>query len=75
MSFILFFIFAVFILVLTLILSLVRGVSSLFFGRSSHSAKARQSSGYEHDSSKTKSPQKMFSKEEGEYVSYEEIKE
>lgn len=76
MSFILFFILAVFILVLTLILSLVRGVSSLFFGRSSYSAKSRDASGdYEQYNQASESSQKIFSKEEGEYVSYEEIKE
>lgn len=75
MSFLIFFIVAIFIFGVTLILSLVRGISSLIFGRSSGYAKSNDytAKGKQYDTSQ--SSKKIFSKEEGEYVSYEEIKE
>ena len=75
MSLLIFFILAIFIFGVTLILSLVRGISSLIFGRSSNYAKSNSYTSREQQYDTSQSSKKIFSKEEGEYVSYEEIKE
>lgn len=75
MSFLIFFIVAIFIFGVTLILSLVRGISSLIFGRSSNYAKSNNYTSSEQQNDTSQSTRKIFPKEEGEYVSYEEIKE
>lgn len=75
MSFLIFFILAIFILGVTLILTLVRGVSSLIFGRSSNYSKTNSYTAREEQYDTSQVSKKVFSKDEGEYVSYEEIKE
>lgn len=75
MSFLIFFIIAIFIFGVSLILTLVRGVSSLIFGRSSSYTKTNNYTSREQKFDTSQSTKKIFSKEEGEYVSYEEIKE
>ena len=63
-----------------IITSLLRGVSSFLFGKNSASSRsqtnyqkqAKTNSDHQTSPSKTK---KLFSKDEGEYVTYEEIKE
>jgi hypothetical protein len=81
MTLILCLIFAILIFGVMLLLSIVRGVSSFIFGKSSaysgsssgHGSSSRKSSAYNpFGGQETK---KVFSKDEGEYVSYEEIKE
>ncbi|WP_296939526.1 DUF4834 family protein [uncultured Dysgonomonas sp.] len=85
MTFLLFLIFAIIIFGVMVLLSVVRGVSSFIFGKpsTSHSgytsnnrytSNNTSSSGRsEHTSSG--SNKKIFSKDEGEYVKYEEIKD
>lgn len=81
MTFILFLIFAIVVFGVMLVLSFVKGVSSLLFGKSSYSAGNRYGSAnqkqWDHrsESHTPESSDKVFSKDEGEYVSYEEIKE
>ncbi|MBK5719486.1 DUF4834 family protein [Dysgonomonas sp. Marseille-P4677] len=82
MTFILFLLFAIVIFGVMLVLSLVRGIGSFIFGRSS-STQDRSYSSYKKtysDSSSSHntssySGKKIFSKDEGVYVKYEEIKE
>ncbi|MBF0648815.1 MULTISPECIES: DUF4834 family protein [Dysgonomonas] len=86
MTFLLFLIFAIIIFGVMVLLSVVRGVSSFIFGKpsTSHSGytsnnrytsnnNASSSGRSEHASSG--SNKKIFSKDEGEYVKYEEIKD
>ncbi|MFV0420509.1 MAG: DUF4834 family protein [Dysgonomonas sp.] len=81
MTFILFLILAIVVFAVMLILSFVKGVSTLLFGKSSYSAhnrygSANQKQWYQKSESHTsESNEKIFSKDEGEYVPYEEIKE
>lgn len=83
MTLILFLIFAIIIFGVMLVLSFVKGISSLLFGKSSYSngnkyyEASNQSRQYEDStySSTSTSQKKVFSKHEGEYVPYEEIKE
>ena len=83
MGFLFFLILSVVVFGIVLILSLLRGVSSLFFGRPASSAYSSQrgnTSGYRESSShndyhSSKPKKKVFSKDEGEYVHYEEIKD
>lgn len=83
MTFILFLIFAVIVFGAILLFSLLRGVSSLLFGKQSYSSGNRRSGSYTEnqrhknntDFYSSKEHRKVFSKDEGEYVSYEEIKE
>lgn len=59
-----------------IITSLLRGVSSLFFGKqsTSHSQAGKQAQNSADHQSASKS-KKLFDKNEGEYVTYEEIDE
>lgn len=83
MTFILFLIFAIVIFGIMLILSVVRGISSLIFGRpsSSYSGSRQQSKdGFSGGSDRSQhngsaKTHKVFSKDEGEYVKYEEIRD
>lgn len=87
MSFFLFILLAIIILGVTLVISFIKGVSSFIFGKPGSSSARQgydgryQSSSnnyYEEDKAKHKSHKthrKVFSKDEGEYVNYEEIKE
>lgn len=81
MTFILFLIFAIIIFGVMLVLSFVKGISSLLFRKPSYTngnkyyEDANQNQQYEDSSYSSKSQKKIFSKNEGEYVSYEEIKE
>lgn len=84
MTFIFFLIFAIVIFGIMLILSLLRGLSSFIFGKPTSSFSG---SGYratsdfsggrnkEQHNGTAKTHHKVFSKDEGEYVKYEEIKE
>lgn len=81
MTFIFFLLCAIFIFGIMLIFSFVRGVSSFIFGKPSSSAgyqynndSYRESRRSQHNNS-AKSNQKIFSKDEGEYVKFEEVKE
>ncbi|NDV94417.1 DUF4834 family protein [Dysgonomonas sp. 521] len=81
MTFILFVICAIVIFGVMFVFSLIRGVSSFIFGKpSSHSAyqanseSHRENSRSQHNSS-AKKHRKIFSKDEGEYVKFEEVKE
>ncbi|WP_029904724.1 DUF4834 family protein [Prevotella sp. 10(H)] len=78
MTFLLFLIFAIVIFGIMFLLSIVRGVSSFIFGKPSSSQ--GYTSNHASSAGKTaynnqKSHRKVFSKEEGEYVKYEEIKD
>lgn len=82
MTFILFLIFAIVVFGVMLVLSFIKGMSNLLFGKSSYSAgnnryeSTNQKQWYHKSESHTSEPnEKVFSKDEGEYVSYEEIKE
>ena len=60
-----------------IISSLLRGVSSFFFGKqqsASHSQTSKQTQNNSSHQSASKS-KKLFDKNEGEYVTYEEIEE
>lgn len=62
-----------------LILSLLKGVSQLIFGKSNASASQshyrRQNAGQNSDSDRRQPPRKIFGESEGEYVKYEEVKD
>ncbi|NDV79582.1 DUF4834 family protein [Dysgonomonas sp. 511] len=84
MTFLFFILFSVFAFGIIMLLSIVRGVSSFIFGKqtayntssgNNGSRKQNTSSSYSDSSQSSEKPAKVFSKEEGEYVSYEEIKE
>ncbi|MDR2951443.1 MAG: DUF4834 family protein [Prevotella sp.] len=84
MTFIFFLIFAIVIFGIMLILTLVRGISSFIFGKPSSSFSGsgyQTTSGFSGGREKSqhngtaKTHHKVFSKDEGEYVKYEEIKE
>lgn len=80
MTFILFLLFAIVIFGVMLVISFVKGVSSFLFGKPFYSASNRYDSSNrnqqnEDSSYSSKMQRKIFSKDEGEYVSYEEIKE
>ncbi len=83
MTFIFFLIFAIVIFGIMLILTLVRGISSFIFGKPSSSFSGsgyQTTSGFSGGRDKsqhngTAKTHKVFSKDEGEYVKYEEIKE
>lgn len=80
MTFILFLLFAIVIFGIMFIFSIIRGVGSFIFGRSS--TQSENYSSYNETYSDTSpnrdtsnSGKKIFSKDEGEYVKYEEIKD
>ncbi len=81
MGLILFILFAIILLGAIVLLSVVKSVSSFFSGKqasSSGNTYNRSSSSWnreEHDSYSVKTHKKVFSKDEGEYVPYEEIKD
>ncbi|MBD8389736.1 DUF4834 family protein [Dysgonomonas sp. BGC7] len=80
MSLIFFIIFAVMILGVMMLLSVIKGVASLIFRRPSSSYNAASGNQYRSstsrgDSNSAGESKKVFSKNEGEYVSYEEIKD
>ncbi|MFC4674287.1 DUF4834 family protein [Dysgonomonas termitidis] len=82
MTFLLFLIFAIIIFGVMVLLSIVRGVSSFIFGKpstshSGYTSNNRYTSGNTSSSGRadTASNKKIFSKDEGEYVKYEEIKD
>lgn len=85
MTFLLFLIFAIIIFGVMVLLSVVRGVSSFIFGKpstshSGYTSNNRYTSNNNTSSSgqsdySSASNKKIFSKDEGEYVKYEEIKD
>lgn len=74
MTLILFFIFAILIFGIMLVLSVARGISSFIGGKPSYSTN-RDSSSQKQQQYTSKTQKKIFSRDEGEYISYEEIKE
>lgn len=74
MTLILFFMFAILIFGIMLVLSVVKGVSSLIFGKPSYT-NGNKSSQKQQQYNTSKAHKKIFSRDEGEYISYEEIKE
>ena len=61
-----------------LVLSVINGITSFLFGKSNTSSNYRSHAGRQEDNSRgntNKAYKKIFSKEEGEYVKYEEIKD
>jgi len=81
MTLIIFIIFTVIILGVMFLLAVVRGVSSFVFGKPSYTTGNKSTNYYnsttgrEEHYNASKSHKKVFAKDEGEYVSYEEIKE
>jgi len=82
MGFIFFLILAVVVFGIMMALTILRGVGSFIFGNPSSSSQDYNArSGYsgttkeEHYKNSAKPHRKVFSKDEGEYVKYEEIKE
>lgn len=80
MGFFLFLILAIVIFGVMMILSLIKGVGSFIFGKPSSSSfsgyRANNSyAGTEQEHHASKNRQKVFSKDEGEYVKFEEIKD
>lgn len=80
MTFILFLLFAIVIFGIMFVFSLIRGIGSFIFGKSS--SQTRGYSTYNKTYSDTSSnyassspDKKVFSKNEGEYVKYEEVKD
>ncbi len=78
MTIFLFFIFAITIFGIMLVLSVINGITSFLFGKSNTSSNYRSHAGRQEDNSRgntNKAYKKIFSKDEGEYVKYEEIKD
>lgn len=78
MTIFLFFIFAIVIFGIMFILSVINGVTSLLSGKPNTSSNYRshtRTQEYDPYKNTSKAYKKIFSKEEGEYVKYEEIKE
>lgn len=77
MTFLLFLIFAIIIFGVMVLLSVVRGVSSFIFGKpsTSHSGYTSNNRYTSNNNASSGSNKKIFSKDEGEYVKYEEIKD
>ena len=79
MTIFLFFIFAIVIFGIMLVLSVINGVTSFLFGKSNTSSSNNRSNyrtqEQNSDMDTNKAYRKIFSKEEGEYVKYEEIKD
>lgn len=83
MGFIFFLILAIVVFGIMMVLTILRGLGSFIFGKPSSSSSTfsgyKTNNGYsktkeEHYAS-SKTHKKVFSKDEGEYVKYEEIKE
>lgn len=78
MTIFLFFILAIAIFGIMLVLSVINGITSFLFGKSNTSSSYRSHAGRQESNSQgntSKAYKKIFSKEEGEYVKYEEIKD
>lgn len=62
---------------ITLVMSMLKGIISFLFGKSDTSAQKRYKSAYsdKNTNSDFNKNKKIFGKNEGEYVSYEEIKD
>lgn len=79
MTLILFIIFAVVIFGIVILFSIINGISSLFrkpaFDRNERRTNYTSSSDHTNTSRDNHPHKKVFSKDEGEYVSYEEIKD
>lgn len=79
MTLILFIIFAIAIFGVMIILSLVKGIASFLFGRPNTSSNNRNYSQrndyYSQNNYSGNDNKKVFSKDEGEYVKFEEIKD
>ncbi|MDR1707246.1 DUF4834 family protein [Dysgonomonas sp.] len=78
MTIFLFFIFAITIFGIMLVLSVINGITSFLFGKSNTSSNYRshgRKQEYNSPENTSKAYKKIFSKDEGEYVKYEEIKE
>lgn len=81
MTLIFFIIFAIAIFGVMLVLTLLKGIASLLFGRSNTSSNnknnrySQKNNYYSQNSHSGDDNQKVFSKDEGEYVKFEEIKD
>lgn len=81
MSLILFFVFSILLLGLVFIITIIKGIASFLFGRSNSSTGRGGSHSYDRgytqkgDSNSDSESKKIFSKDEGEYVSFEEVKD
>ncbi len=82
MTFVLFLIFSIAIFGVMFLLSILKGVGSFIFGKSSsqtgysaYNNKSNSHDGRNTDKSYQANNKKVFSKDEGEYVKYEEIKD
>ncbi|MFV0535977.1 MAG: DUF4834 family protein [Dysgonomonas sp.] len=79
MTILLFLIFAIAIFGIMLVLSVINGITSFLFGKSNNTSSNYRShtqrQEYNSHENTNKSYKKIFSKEEGEYVKYDEIKD